>query len=332
MANIKIFSPPIKTCIACGSPEISVWDKREKDGIKWSILKCKTCGCGFLNPRPTREWLETIYSKSGHGLTAPISFDEVLAAEREYPNATVDAARLVGRAKELLPEEKEGLTALDIGSGYGFFTAAALRAGFSVTAINPSVWENNIFQQMNGFRPIEAFFEDVDFTQQFDLVILSQVLEHIENPLGMLSRVRSILSPQGIVAIAVPNFDSYWVKIFKRDGGVIWVPEHLNCFSKKSLTMLLSRAGFDVVRYQAISRFPYFYLSNRFHLKGLPRIISNHFVKLGQDIPHRIVISVGLGGGSQCLGKTAIEFRTRANMNDKTISGNIKIQEFECFY
>ena len=292
--NVRIFSPRFETCIACGSPEISVWNKREKDGIKFDIWKCKACGCGFLNPRPTREWLETIYSKSGHGLTAPISFDEVLAAEREYPNATVDAARLVGCAKEHLPK-KNGLTALDIGSGYGFFTAAALRAGFEVTAVNPGVWENNIFEQMNGFRPTESFFEDVDFTQQFDLVILSQVLEHIENPLGMLSRVQSILSPHGVVAIAVPNFDSYWVKIFKRDGGVIWVPEHLNCFSKKSLTMLLSRAGFDVVRYQAISRFPYFYLSNRFHLNGLPRIICNHFVKIAQDIPHRILNHIGLG-------------------------------------
>ena len=331
MTNIRIFSPPINKCIACGSPEILPMGKREKDGIKYNIWKCKACGCGFLNPRPTREWLEMIYSKSGHGLTAPISFDDVLAAEREYPNATVDAARLVGRAKELLPEEK-GLTALDIGSGYGFFTAAALRAGFQVTAVNPSGWENNVFQQMNGFRPIESFFEDVDFTQQFDLVILSQVLEHIDEPLGMLSRVRSILSPHGIVAIAVPNFDSYWVKIFKRDGGVIWVPEHLNCFSKKSLTMLLSRAGFDVVRYQAISRFPYFYLSDRFHLSGLPRIICNVFVKIAQDIPHRIVNSIGLGGGVTMSGQNAIKLRTRANMNDKTISGNIKIQEFGYFY
>lgn len=129
MVNIRIFGPLIKTCIACGSHEFSVWGEREKDGIKFDIWKCKACGCGFLNPRPTREWLETVHSKSGHGLTAPISFDEVLAAEREYPNATVDAPRLVGRAKQHLPK-KNGLIALDIGSGYGFFTAAALRAGF----------------------------------------------------------------------------------------------------------------------------------------------------------------------------------------------------------
>lgn len=104
MVNTKIFALPIEVCITCRSPGFSVCDKREKDGINYDIWKCKACGCGFLNPRPTREWLETIYSKSGHGRTAPISFDEVMAAEREYSNATVDAARLVGHAKELLPE------------------------------------------------------------------------------------------------------------------------------------------------------------------------------------------------------------------------------------
>lgn len=304
MVNVRIFGPLIKTCIACGSHEISAWSKKEKDGIKFNIWKCKACGCGFLNPRPTREWLETVHSKSGYGLTAPISFDEVLAAEREYPNATVDATRLVGHAKELLIEENDLTQALDIGSGYGFFTAAALRAGFRVTAMSPGVWENNIFEQMNGFRPIESFFEDVDFTQQFDLVILSQVLEHMENPLGELSHVRSILSPHGVVAIAVPSFDSLMVKMLKsRDSCCVTPPRHVNYFSRRGLSMLLARAGFDVVRYQSITRFPYHDLSNRFHLSGMPRVVCNNFIKASQYIPCRIVDHIGLGFGHNVWAK-----------------------------
>jgi 2-polyprenyl-3-methyl-5-hydroxy-6-metoxy-1,4-benzoquinol methylase len=107
---------------------------------------------------------------------------------------------------------------------------------------------------MNGFSSIESFFEDVDFDQQFDLVILSQVLEHLDNPLSTLSHVRAVLLANGIASIAVPIFDSFWIKI-GLDGGVIWIPEHITYFSKKGLMKLLIRAGYDIMGYQVLALF-----------------------------------------------------------------------------
>ena len=74
-----------------------------------------------------------------------------MASEVEFPNSTVDARRLVSYAKELLGPCQEGKAkALDIGSGYGFFSRAALEQGFQVMAVNPARAENRIFQQLNG--------------------------------------------------------------------------------------------------------------------------------------------------------------------------------------
>jgi 2-polyprenyl-3-methyl-5-hydroxy-6-metoxy-1,4-benzoquinol methylase len=290
------FKPVISHCFACGSEAIRPWLVKSKGPIQFNLWRCNICQTGFMNPQPKREHLEDIYHKTGYGLLAPISFDEVVKLETEYPNATVDSARLVGRAKSLLPV-KDDLTALDIGSGFGFFSRAAVLAGFSVTAINPGAWENEIFEKVNGFPPLPHFFEEVDLDgKKFDLVILSQVLEHLEEPLIFLQKIASLLSPGGIIAIAVPNVDSILVKILKtRDNGCLWVPEHLTYFSGKGLATLLSRAGFVVKSHIYVSRIPYNSLSRKMNLAGAPRLIMNGLAKNLQEPPLKLINWLGLG-------------------------------------
>lgn len=308
----NLYNDKLDTCVACGDLNIVFWKERYSRGIgiartAFNLYKCNNCGCIFINPRPTKELLTAIYSKSGHSLREPISLEEVQRKEREYPNGTVDSKHLVTVAKNLLDNKSTNPFALDIGSGFGFYTEAAVRNGFSVTAINPSIWENNVFEQMNGFRPIQSFFEDVKLDKKYDLVIFSQVLEHIDNPLSFLEQVRSVLSDDGVIALAVPNLDSYLVKLGK-DGGVFWIPEHLNNFSKQSVSILLKRAGFHVVKSEGISRFPYFALSDKFKLTGYKRALCNFITKKSQFIPLKVFNSIGWSG---CLNVWA------KKMNDK---------------
>lgn len=290
------FKLKMSACPACGSKKISPWLVKSKEGIHFSLWRCNFCQTGFMNPQPTKEYLDLIYNKSGHGLTGPISFEEVIKGETEYPNATVDAKRLVERAK-IIMAGKEGLKALDIGSGYGFFTNAALKAGFRVLAVNPGKWENEIFEKLNGFSPVPQFFEEVDFgPEKFDLVILSQVLEHVGEPLGFLVKILSILNKAGIIAVAVPNVDSILVKLMKsKDNGCLWVPEHLTYFSKKGLISILDRAGFAIKAHMYISRIPYNSLSKRFNLKNIPRWLVNTMVRSLQKPPLKIINKLGFG-------------------------------------
>lgn len=290
------FKLKMSACPACGSEDIFPWLTKSKEGTQFSLWRCSSCQTGFMNPQPTKEYLNSIYHKSGHGLTTPISFEEVIKGETEYPNATVDAKRLVERAK-IFMAGKEGLKALDIGSGYGFFTNAALKAGFRVSAVNPGKWENEIFEKLNGFSPVPQFFEEVDFaSEKFHLVILSQVLEHVDDPFRFLMKIRSILNKNGIIAVAVPNIDSILVKLMKyKDNGCLWVPEHLSYYSKKGLISILDRAGFAIKSHMYISRIPYNSLSKRFGLKNNSRWLVNSIVKKLQKPPLKIINGLGFG-------------------------------------
>jgi len=293
-----IFSPPFVLCPICGTESIKHWLTKEKNKEKFRIFKCAFCGSGFLNPPPTKEYLESIYHISGHGLMQPISFQQVMLGEAEYPNATVDAKRLIRHSVRFLEtRDAHNLKALDIGSGYGFFTREALNSGFQVVAVNPGAWENKVFEEMNGFSPINSFFENVDFgREKFDLVILSQVLEHLDNPLEILKRIKSLINPTGNLSIAVPNVDSILVKLLKtKENGCLWVPEHLTYFSKKGLSILLKKAGFKINHHLLISRIPYNSVSNRLRLHGFSRKVTNFLVKIIQFIPLRILDGLGLG-------------------------------------
>ena len=219
MAQVKIlnaFETRRTNCIACGSNEIVFWGSKERNGITFYIDRCENCGTAFMNPRPSFEYLMSeIYSMSGHGLAAPITLDALLELEREYPNATRDAKTLVRVALNYLPPTHGPRKALDVGSGYGFFSKEALKAGFEVTAINPGRWENVVYRQLTGLEPIERAFEEVEFNTHFDLILLSQVLEHMYDPQAVLGKVARLLTKGGVVAIAVPNFDWILVRLLR---------------------------------------------------------------------------------------------------------------------
>jgi SAM-dependent methyltransferase len=290
-------APQISSCPACGSSMQRPWLSKEMAGVQFNLDKCCACGTGYVNPPPSAESLKSLYACCGHGSKSLTSLDQVLASEVEFPNSTVDARRLVTYANKLLgPFQAGEAKALDIGSGYGFFSKAALEQGFQVVAVNPARAENHIFQQLNGVEPIPRFFEEVDFgPEKFDLVILSQVLEHLLDPLHVLVKVRNLIKPEGVLAIAVPNVDALLIKILKSRSSFLGLPGHIIHFSRRGLSALVRRAGFEVNLHTYVSRIPYFSISNRLHIQGRSRQAVNYLVRVLQRPPLFIANRLGLG-------------------------------------
>ena len=290
-------APNLASCPACGSSVRRPWLSQEIAGARFNLDKCGACGTGYVNPPPSAASLQSFYACCGHGSKSLTTFAAVMASEAEFPNSTVDARRLVTYAKKLLgPFQAGEAKALDIGSGYGFFSRAALDRGFQVVAVNPARAENRIFQQLNGVEPIPLFFEAVDFgTEKFDLVILSQVLEHLLDPFQVLVKVRNLIKPEGVLAIAVPNVDAILIKILKSRSSFLGLPGHIIHFSRQGLSALLRRAGFEVNLHTYVSRIPYFSISNRLNIQGRSRQLVNYLVRVSQRPPLFIADRLGLG-------------------------------------
>ncbi len=105
---------------------------------------------------------------------------------------------------------------------------------------------------------VKAILKEGDITQglsaqwvgQASVIILSEVLEHLEDPKVAILQLRSLLFPDGRILVTVPAGPR---TAFDREIG------HLQHFSKDSLTQLLESSGFDEVRVLA-SGFPFFNL------------------------------------------------------------------------
>jgi len=296
----EIYGEVLHECVACGAEKIRYW--RQKDfhytenstHSEFHIYRCETCGTGFLNRPPHAKWLQAIYQYSGQALTQPIALEEVLAREAEFPNCTVDAGRMARKADQF--NRSVNPLALDIGSGFGFYTQALRKVGYRTVSINPGKYENAVFKGLNGDEPLAVMFEKYEAREPFGIVMMSQVLEHLLAPDQAIKKVSALLSSGGVLACAVPNYASFLVKLLgTQDNACLWVPEHVNYFTEQGLKALMERNGFTVMKVEQVTRIPFNALSRRLGLKGKPAAVADALVRYLQIPFAGLMHCFGLG-------------------------------------
>ena len=82
--------------------------------------------------------------------------------------------------------------------------------------------------------------------ESFDVVTLWHVLEHLPRPVETLKKIRGLLTPSGLLVIALPNFNSIQARVFRGRWYHLEVPRHLYHFTPGVLRNLLEKEGFDV--------------------------------------------------------------------------------------
>jgi 2-polyprenyl-3-methyl-5-hydroxy-6-metoxy-1,4-benzoquinol methylase len=217
-----------------------------KNGFE--IHRCAACGHGFVDPRPGLAELVEWYEDQGQ---SGISLAEALDKERQFPNSTIDAARITRRCLQLAGRGK----LLDIGCGVGFFSAAARDAGFEIDPIEIAERQRNVARQMLGITPEAASFESVERSEgSFRAILMSQVLEHAGDPVGWVRKASGLLAPGGVLAVAVPNFGSGIRLVLRHRDPFVIPPVHLNFFTPKSLSILLTASGLDVAEVTFVTK------------------------------------------------------------------------------
>ena len=283
----EIYGDVLHECVSCRDGKVRFWRKKNfqytqsANHKEFHIYRCESCGTEFLNRSPYLQWLQSIYQYSGQALTKAITLEDVLARETEFPNCKVDAERMSYQADWF---NFSGYNkALDIGSSFGFYTQALRKLGYRTVSINSGKYENEVFKNLNGDEPLAVMLEDYESSGKVGVVMMSQVLEHLLEPDHAINKVSGLLAPGGVFACAVPNYDSFLVKLLgTKDNACLWVPEHVNYFTENGLRTLMERNGFSVVKVRQITRIPFNALSKRLQLKGKPAAIIDGLVRFLQ--------------------------------------------------
>ena len=104
----------------------------------------------------------------------------------------------------------ERRSVLELGFGEGLVTADLVRNGKDVTVLEGSAVLVQRAAALHGgrLRCVHGLFEEFVPAAGFDAVVASHVLEHVDDPVALLARMRSWITPQGRILIIVPNSES----------------------------------------------------------------------------------------------------------------------------
>ncbi len=126
---------------------------------------------------------------------------------------------------------------LDVGAGTGDFLKVAKENGWQVQGMEP----NKNAVKLASEKGIELKPSLNDFKgQQFDVITLWHVLEHIPNLEETIITLSNLVKPNGTLIIAVPNFKSFDANHYDKFWAAFDVPRHLWHFSKESIQKLFS--------------------------------------------------------------------------------------------
>lgn len=263
----------VSRCPASGSAASEVWaDVWDAEYLTTTDhfvqRRCLECGALFIDPVPS-DRLAEIY---------PSNY---------YSFAPRKRASLVMRLKEALDRRLfrnvlrqvpgTDLSVLDVGGGAGWqlnaVRASDARVKFTeVVDIDPDAAD---VARRNGHEYFCGRIEDFETNRAFDLVLLLNLIEHVRDPLAVLQKLRSSLSPGGVILVKTPNYDSLDARLFRhRNWGGYHAPRHWVIFTRESFERLSIRAGLRTKTFSYTQGAPFWTTSILFMLAewGLVRV------------------------------------------------------------
>ncbi len=242
------FDERIENCVGCGHSEYNVVNVSNQSiaesnkGIINPIriwVKCKKCNLVYGNPSASENSLNKYYS-----IIAKEKFGGIYGNIKEKESFLFEMSDVRLNNISRLTDKK---TLLDIGTGIGFFVKSALNRGFDANGLELTPEDCEYAKRHYGLDLMQRNFYSFTETEQYDIVTMFEVIEHMRTPLKDLKRINKLVKMGGIFVIATPILDSEYAKLAKEEN-VFWnVVAHLSYFTKDVLRKYLKSAGFEVI-------------------------------------------------------------------------------------
>ena len=196
------------------------------------IVRCKSCGLAYTNPRIKAESIVKGYSEGS---------DETFVSQEKA------RVRTFAKSMRLIEKYSKKGKILDVGTAGGSFLFAAKQRGWEVYGMEVNKWLAEWGKKNYGIGIRKGTLEQQKYKKEFfDAVTLWDVLEHVPDPKSTLRECGRVLKKGGTLLINYPDFGSLASKAM----GKRWVfltAVHIYYFERKSLSKMLRAAGFRVV-------------------------------------------------------------------------------------
>ncbi|WP_421866749.1 class I SAM-dependent methyltransferase [Motiliproteus sp.] len=150
---------------------------------------------------------------------------------------------------------------LDVGTGSGGILDALAPLAAEASSVEPQQGKRELLQQL-GYK-VYADTEQIQ-RQDFEVVTLFHVFEHLTDPIGTLKQLRQRMQAGGQLVIEVPHAGDLLLSRLELEtfkAFTFW-SEHLILHSRQTLVAFVEAAGFRVASIEGCQRYP---LANHLH-------------------------------------------------------------------
>jgi len=209
-----------------------------------SFSQCNSCCALFQEPAPSTEALQAMY---------PADYRASHATGLYSRLKSLQALMLARRLRSYVPAGDPLIA--ELGCGAGQLLLAFHRLGFHRLIGVDWTINCNLAAAASSIDFVEHDILTYTPPQPVDVVIVNNVIEHLADPLRLLSAYRTHLTERGVILVLTPNATSLCHRTFRRYWSGLHSPWHVQVFTRQSLTILAEKAGLRV-RHLAVDEDP----------------------------------------------------------------------------
>jgi 2-polyprenyl-3-methyl-5-hydroxy-6-metoxy-1,4-benzoquinol methylase len=234
-----------KECMLCASKGLTFVNNLRDDDLHFAAV-CPACGHVQVTPLPTVEEDIEFYQKNE--MNRRLIPKSQLNEEQMMLKYEIWGIEQFGVVTNLFTDDylSKGKI-LEIGSGYGWFVDKMRKAGYAVDGIELSDEKQEMAKKYLNLKLLPYnLLEDAlpkTMIENYDVVCMFHVLEHILDPQLFLERSLKALKKGGKLLIAVPNYFDHLKQFSKEYNNFAYFRTHLSYFKPATLQYLLQKVG-----------------------------------------------------------------------------------------
>lgn len=231
-------------CVLCGCETSRVVFEAGKAQPN-RVLKCDSCGLMYLDGREGQSRRDRIVEAGGRVEVDPLYLAKQHRQVRDYSDIAREVESRLGRK----------LAIVEVGCNVGTFLNHLKERGHQVTGVELNRWCVEYAREHFGLTVHERELAQAGLdAQTFDVVIMLHLIEHLPDPNVEVREASRVLKKDGLLCIETPTYDTLPFKILRHRERSIRTSTHIFYFTPETLTRLLEKHGFNVVKVQYVGR------------------------------------------------------------------------------
>ena len=223
----------IDFCCLCGSNEVIILTEVYLNKqLKFnSTSTCNKCLFTYRSVSPSLKWFQKCWNIIANQKLEVFGSDIELTRERRYINYY-----------NLVRPFVKGSLALDIGAAYGTGSKVFQNKGFNMEAVEPEDNKSNYLEKALGIKCVARTIEElINQKHNYNLLIMANCLEHLDNPFDIMKKIKNLMHPEGILYIDVPII---WRFVSWSDAFYL---THKSYFTEENLLTFIENMGFKIL-------------------------------------------------------------------------------------